>query len=180
MRLPLLALILSLALIGCRKASVVASTPAAPPTLVPGLFVNSVGSWWAPHDSGSFRLEVSNPGNGLKYEFKIFKSPGPPAGSNGAGGGSPIEIPPWPPDWFIYVEETGTTKYLWFYGSDRRVWYMTIQGQNYDPETVRVIDQEGKLASGKRRVPADVILRLPPDLQKLFPPVELKNDRPSF
>ena len=67
MRISKLAIVLTFALIGCRKAPVT-TAPAAAPSLVPGMFVNSAGSWWTPHGKGSFQLKVSGSGNALKYE----------------------------------------------------------------------------------------------------------------
>lgn len=172
-------ILLTLALIGCRKTPVT-TVPSAPPTLVPGMFVNSAGSWWTPHGTGSFQLKVTGSGNALKYEIWNFPSPGPPTGQNGSGGSAPINIPPWSPDWFIYVEDTGSIIYLWFFGSSNRLWYVAVNGKAADPETVTIIDQQGALVSRSRAVPSDVILRLPPDLRKLFPPVEAEPKRPSI
>ena len=174
---PLIFLIL--ALIGCRKAPV-ATVPAAPPTLVPGLFVNSAGSWWTPHGTGSFQLEVTGAGKAFKYEIADFPAPGPPTGPSRSSGSSPIDIPSWSPDWFIYVEDTGPTVYLWFFGSSNRLWYKAVKDKATDSETVMIIDEKGSLVSRSRPVPGDVIRRLPPDLRKLFPAVEDSSKRPSI
>lgn len=179
MRVSELAIFLTLALIGCRKVPVT-PVPAAAPSLVPGMFVNSAGSWWAPHGTGRFELTVTGSGNALKYETATYPSPGPPTGHNGSKSSSPIDIPPWSPDWFIYIEDTGPTVYLWFYGSSNRLWYVAVKGRANDPETVPMIDEKGALVSRSRAVPADVILRLPPDLRKLFPAVEASPKRPSI
>lgn len=179
MRLLTPLIFLTLALIGCRKAPVT-TVPAAPPTLVPGMFVNSAGSWWTPYRTGSFQLKVTGSGNALKYEIATYPAPGPPTGHNGSKGSSPIDIPPWSPDWFIYVEDTGPTVYLWFFGSSNRLWYVAVKDKATDPETVMVIDQKGALVSRSRAVPSDVIPRLPTDLRKLFPPVEAEPKRPSI
>jgi hypothetical protein len=179
MRLLTPLIFLTLALIGCRKVPV-ATVPAAPPTLVPGLFVNSAGSWWSPHGAGSFQLEVTGAGKAFKYEIADFPAPGPPTGPSGSSGSSPIDIPSWSPDWFIYVQDTRPTVYLWFFGSSNRLWYVAVKDKAAYPETVMVIDQKGALVSRSRAVPSDVILRLPPDLRKLFPPVEAEPKRPSI
>lgn len=179
MRISKLVIVLTFALIGCRKTPVT-TAPAAAPTLVPGMFVNSAGSWWTPHGTGSFQLKVTGSGNALKYEIWNFTSPGPPTGQHGSGGSAPINIPPWSPDWFIYVEDTGSIVYLWFFGSSNRLWYVAVNGKAADPKTVGIIDQKGALVSRSRAVPSDVILRLPPDLRKLFPPVEAEPKRPSI
>ena len=179
MRLLTPLIFLTLALIGCRKVPV-ATVPAAPPTLVPGLFVNSAGSWWTPHGAGSFQLEVTGAGKAFKYEIADFPAPGPPTGPSGSSGSSPIDIPSWSPDWFIYVQDTRPTVYLWFFGSSNRLWYVAVKDKAAYPETVMVIDQKGALVSRSRAVPPDVILRLPPDLRKLFPPVEAEPKRPSI
>jgi hypothetical protein len=179
MRLLTPLVFLTLALIGCRKVPVT-TVPAAPPTLVPGMFVNSAGSWWTPHRAGTLQLQVTGSGKAFKYEITDFPAPGPPTGPRGSSGSSPIDIPPWSPDWFIYVEDTGPTVYLWFYGSSNRLWYVTFKGQANNPETVMIIDEKGSLVSRSRPVPADVIRRLPPDLRKLFPAAEDAPKRPSI
>ena len=179
MRISKLVIVLTFALIGCRKTPVT-TVPAAAPTLVPGMFVNSAGSWWTPHGTGSFQLKVTGSGNALKYEIADFPLPGPPTGQPGSSGSSPIDIPQWSPDWFIYVEDTRPTVYLWFFGSSNRLWYVAVKGRASGPETVMVIDEKGALVSRSRAVPSDVILRLPPDLQKLLPPVEAVSKRPSI
>jgi hypothetical protein len=179
MRISKLVIVLTFALIGCRKTPVI-TAPAAAPTLVPGMFVNSAGSWWTPHGTGSFQLKVTGSGNAFNYEITDFPAPGPPTGPRGSSGSSPIDIPPWSPDWFIYVQDTRPTVYLWFFGSSNRLWYVAVKDKAIYPETVRVIDQKGALVSRSRAVPSDVILRLPPDLRKLFPPIEAEPKRPSI
>lgn len=181
MRVAVLLVILPLVLSGCRKKSAAAPASTTPPTLVSGLFVNSPGNWWAPHGSGSFQLEVSGSGNSLRYKWLLFDTPMPSGGGRGSGGSSPIAIPPWPPDWFIYVEEAGASKHLWFYGSNNRLWFVTIRGRMTEPETVMIIDEKGKLNSrARRQVPADLIPRLPAELQKLFPEIDPSTKQPSF
>lgn len=179
MRIAFLFLTLSLAVIGCRKPATAPSPPSASPTLLPGTFINSPGSWWARHGTGSFRLDINSTKGGLEYRFNTFDEPAPPAGKPGAGGAGPIEFPSWSPDWFIFAEDAGNPKILWFYGSSRRLWYMTIKDKDYDPTHI-AIDQYGKRSELGRRVPVEVIERLPDDLQKLFPSGTDPVERPAF
>jgi hypothetical protein len=165
---------------GCRKPVATPAAATAPPTLLPGTFINSPGSWWAGHATGSFRLDITPAKGGLEYRIHTFDEPEPPAGKVGRSGGGPIESPSWSPDWFIYAEDTGNPKILWFYGSSRRLWYVTIKGNYDDPPNHMVIDQHGKRTELGRRVPAEVIQRLPADLQKLFPDGTAPVERPAF
>jgi hypothetical protein len=180
MRLLLLSLACLAAISGCRKPAPTPPPPPAFPTLLPGTFINSKGSWWARHASGSFRLDINATKNGLEFRFNSFDEPAPPAGQLGIGGAGPIEFPSWSADWFIYAEDTGDPKILWCYGNSRRLWYTTIEDKAYDPPIHTVIDQHGKLTDLSRRVPAEVIQRLPDDLQKLFPAVPAPVERPAF
>ena len=165
---------------GCRKPAAAPPSPSAPPTLLPGTFINSKGSWWAPHASGSFRLDIDPAKGGLEYRFSTFDEPVPPTGKTGTGGGGPIEFPSWSPDWFIYAEDTGSPKILWFYGSSSRLWYTIIKGKDSDPPSHIAIDQYGKRIEPSRRVPAEVIQRLPANLQKLFSDDRAPVERPPF
>jgi hypothetical protein len=178
---PPLPLLLACAAVisGCRKPAA-SSAPTASPTLLPGTFINSPGSWWTHHASGSFRLDINATKSGFEYRYGLFAEPLPPTGRLGSGGAGPIEFPPWSPDWFFYVEDTGNPKYLWCYGNSRRLWYMTIKGKDYDPPIHTVIDEHGKRSELGRSVPADVIQRLPADLQKLFAAEKAPLERPTF
>ena len=179
-RNALLFLTLFLSPLGCRKPAATLPPASATPTLLPGTFINSSGSWWARHASGSFRLDINSTKSGLEFRFNSFDEPVPPAGRLGAGGAGPIEFPSWSPDWFIYAEDTGNPKILWFYGSSRRLWCKIIKDKDYDPPTHMVIDQYGKRTDPNRHVPAEVIQRLPSDLQNLFPAVPAPVERPAF
>lgn len=180
MRVLLLPLACLVAFPGCRKPAPTASSPPPAPTLLAGTFVDAPGSWWAPHGSGSFRLEVIPKGSGLEYSFYSFAEPLPPAGKTGNGGSAPITFPPWSSDWFIYAADTGNPKILWFYGSSRRLWYIVIKDRNTDPPTHKVIDEKGKRVAGSKTPPYSVIQRLPTDLQKLFPADLAPVERPAF
>jgi hypothetical protein len=180
MRTALLLLALALATVGCRKPAATPAAASAPPTLLPGTFINSPGSWWAHLASGSFKLDINPTKAGFEYRYGLFDEPQPPAGKLGNGGAGPIEFPSWSPDWFFYAEDTGNPTILWCYGNSRRLWYMTVRDKNSDPPVQTVIDQNGKLSDLGRRVPVEVIQRLPVDLQKLFPAGTAPVERPAF
>lgn len=181
MRTALLTLAIALAATGCRKA-VVATAPAAPPSLVPGMFINAPGSWWGPLGSGSFELSVSGSGKSFNYQGTTFKTRPPSKEGALGGGGASITIPDWPPDWFVYVEETGPRVSLLYYGSGKRLWRRTHNPGETEGQDTMIIGEAGKeprLRLNDPQVPRAAFHRLPQELQKLLPPPSAEQ-KPSI
>lgn len=181
MRVVSLTLAVALASTGCRK-TVVATPPAAPPTLVPGMFINAPGSWWGPLGPGSFELSVSGSGKSFNYEGTTFKTRPPSKEGLLGRGGAPITIPEWPPDWFVYVEETGSRVSLLYYGSGKRLWRRILKPGETEGQNTMIIGEAGKeprLRVKDPQLPSAAFHRLPPELQKLLPPPSAEQ-KPSI
>jgi hypothetical protein len=95
---------------------------------------------------------------------------GTTAGTNSSG--MSLSSPSDP--WFIFVE---SPKRLWFFdGRDELTYSLSDRGGSRSGPAI----YSGKLQPTDEKIPTDLILLLPPDLQKQFPPVEPKTERPSF
>jgi hypothetical protein len=76
--------------------------------------------------------------------------------------------------WFIFVE---SPQRLWFFnGSGELNYNLSDHGGSRGGPAI----SSGKLLPTNERIPQELIPHLPPELQKLFPPVPPKEDRPSF
>jgi hypothetical protein len=169
-----LLLCLSLVLVAataCRKTSTTASsTVAAPDTLIPGTFITTSGSFTRTEGRTIHTLDVIQSGTSLSLDYR-YREEMPSGGTSGSSSanGSSISSPTDP--WFIYVE------------SPERFWLFDGKSElrTFHPEgTTGPVISSGNLDRSDATVPAEVILRLPAELQKLLPPVEPPAKRPSL
>jgi hypothetical protein len=173
-----LLLCLSLALVSttaCRKTSTArTSTVASPDTLIPGTVIHSAGSWFASTSKGSTKLDLSVSGTSINWtittEEKIGKF-----GSSGGSSASGMSLSSPTDPWFVFVESPSR---LWMFdGKDGLIFkFQHPGGGGSGGQSIF----DGKLLSGSPPVPRDLVLQLPPDLQKLFPHVEPAGKRPSL
>ncbi|MEK7949869.1 hypothetical protein [Luteolibacter soli] len=175
MRIPLLLLTLTLATIGCRKVVTTTSSPAVttPDTLIAGMVIRTAGTWSAHTKTTTNKLAVTVSPSSVSWEVtKEEKLPG--GGSGGASGSSGLSLPSPTAPWFIFVE---SPQRLWFFNGTSDLNYnLSDHGGSRGGPAISA----GKLLPTDEKVPTDLILLLPPDLQKQFPPIPPKTDRPSF
>lgn len=174
MRAALFFLTLLLATVGCRR-TVVHTTAVAttPDTLIAGTVIRSAGTWSAYTPKGSKRLDVTISGNSISWQVaEEEKLPGGGSTTGTSSSGMSLSSPADP--WFIFVE---SPQRLWFYDGREELTYSLSDrgGSRSGPAII-----SGELQSTNEKIPADLIPHLPPDWQKLFPPVEPKTERPSL
>ena len=175
MRIGLLLLTLSLATLGCRRTATVtsSSTVTTPDTLIAGTVIRSAGSWSAHTATTSHKLDVTVSGNTVSWEVNSEeKLPGGGTGGGSGSSGMSLSAPSDP--WFIYVE---SPQRYWFFDGTGALTY-SLSGSGGSRGGPAMVS--GKLLPTDEKIPQDLIPLLPPDLQKLFPPIEPKTERPSF
>jgi hypothetical protein len=175
MRIGFLLLTVSLATLGCRRTATVTSstTVTTPDTLVAGTVIRSAGTWSAHTTTTSHKLEVTVSTNSVGWSVTSEeKLPGGGTGGGSSSSGMPLSSPSDP--WFVYVE---SPQRYWFFDGKGDLNYSLSDrgGSRGGPAMV-----SGKLLPTDEKIPLDLIPLLPADLQKLFPPVEPKSERPSF
>jgi hypothetical protein len=170
-----LLLCLSLALLAstaCRKTSTTrSSTLATPDTLIPGAFITTSGKFTHTEGMTLHLLDVTQSGTSLSLQYRSQKTL-PSGGTTGSmkQGSTSISSPTAP--WFIYVESPER-----FWCSDGRSELSIFYA---DDDIIGPVFLAGKLHCLGPDIPPEVILRLPPDLQKLLPPVKPVENRPSL
>lgn len=175
MRIAALVLTLAVATIGCRRSVTIATSTTAitPDTLIPGLLIRSSGNWSTHHSKGSKTLEVTATGSTVNWT--ITQEEKLPGGSSTSGSGSSGITLSSPTDpWFVYVE---SAEELWFFNGSTELTYNSSKngGSRSGPAI-----HAGKLFPIEEKIPTGLIPHLPPDLQKLFPPEQPKEKRPSL
>jgi hypothetical protein len=170
-----LLLCLSLALLAstaCRKTSTTrSSTVAAPDTLIPGNFITNGGVFI--HDDGTFarELTVSTSSGAVSYKLGSTEK----SGSSADLSGNSIRLSTSGDPWFVFVESPVS---LWVFDGKDELFY------DYQLSKVRYHGRQaiagGRLLPDIPPVPHDLILRLPPELQRLFPDVVPAVKRPSL
>ena len=160
---------------GCRKSTSHTSTlSAGPDTLIAGTVITSAGSWSARTPHGSTKLDLSVSGTSVNWtittEEKIGKF-GSSGGSSGSGMGLSSPADPW----FVFVESPSR---LWMFdGKDELAYrFRNDGGGSGGGQSIF----SGKLLPGSPPVPRELVLQLPPELQKQFPDVEPAGKRPSL
>lgn len=138
--------------------------------MIPGDFITKPGKLRYNTAHGSVHLDLSQSGDRVDWNF-LHTMPS----SSGRTYGSGMTLPSPRSDlWFIYMENEAS---FWMYdgGSILRYYSMEASG----PKSGSVI-RDGTLEQTDRKPPDEVILRLPPDQQSLFPPVPKPAMRPSI
>jgi hypothetical protein len=174
MRAALVLLALAATSLGCRKSLVHTSVAATKPdTLIAGTVINAPGTWTASTPRGSRKLDVTVSGTSVSWSITSEeKHPGGGSSSGSSSSGMTVSSPSDP--WFIFVESPTR---LWFCNGKNELNYSLSDGGG---------SRSGPaIFSGQRHPTAEVIPlalvpHLPPDMQKLFPPVEPPAKRPSF
>ena len=175
MRIALLFLTLFLSPLGCRKTVTYTSSTVVttPDTLVAGTVIRSAGNWSAHTAKGSQKLDVTLSGNSVSWSVTSEeKFPG--GGTTGGSSSSGMSLSSPSDPWFIFVE---STQRLWFFDGKGDLTY-SLSGSGGSRSGPAI--SSGKLLPTNEKIPTDLVPHLPPDLQKLFPPVEPKQERPSF
>ena len=170
-----LLLCLSLALLAstaCRKTSTTGSSATATPdTLIPGSFITTSGTFTHTGGMTTRSLDITrSSGRSLSLSYRYLEEM-PSGGTSGSTSTNHTSISSPSDPWFIYVE------------SPERFWLFDGKSvlRTFHPEgTTGPVISSGKLDRSDANVPADVILRLPAELQKLLPSVEPLVKRPSL
>jgi hypothetical protein len=179
MRLSLLAcLLVCIPVTGCRRvvtSSASSSTsPSAPNTLVEGTFITGDGNWHNRQGNTARELTVNHNGNNVSWNLNLATYM-PNGGRSSGGSGSSMQVPSGGGAWFIYVESPDR---LWFFNGKDQLVLQQASGYNTEPLTAI---SRGKLESeAAGQVPAELIPRLPADLQALFPMPSAPVVRPSI
>jgi hypothetical protein len=178
MRIGFLLLALSLATFGCRRTVTVTSstTVTTPDTLVAGTVIRSAGTWSAHTSKGSKRLDIKIDADTVSWVVSN-EDKRPTGGIGGSAIGeasSSMSLSSARDPWFVFVE---SPRRLWFFnGSDRLSFRLAGSGGIRGGMAVLL----GKLVPTAEKIPEEIIPLLPADLQKLFPPIEPKTERPSL
>jgi hypothetical protein len=173
---PLLAaLLIAATATGCRKSTSHTSTlSGGPDTLIAGTVIKSAGSWTARTPQGSKKLDLTVSGTSVHWtittEEKIGKF-----GSSGGSSSSGMSLSTPTDPWFVFVESRSR---LWMFDGKDELTYK-IQNDGGGSGGGQSIFN-GKLLPGSPPVPREVVLQLPPELQKQFPHVEPAGKRPSL
>ena len=173
---PLLAaLLITATATGCRKSTSHTSTlSGGPDTLIAGTVIKSAGTWSASSSKGSTKLDLSVSGTSIHWtittEEKIGKF-----GSSGGSSGSGMSLSSPADPWFVFVETP--SRFWMFDGKDELAYrFQNDGGGSGGGQSIF----NGKLLPGSPPVPREVVLQLPPELQKQFPHVEPAGKRPSL
>ena len=175
MRAALLLLVLVAGFSSCRRtvthtSSTVATTP---DTLIADTIIRSAGTWSAHTSRASHQLDVTINGTSASWSVKSEeKYPG--GGSTGGTSSSGLTLSSPSDPWFIFVE---SPQKLWFFNGSGELTYSLSDGGGSRSGPAIF---SGQLQPTNEKIPTDLIPHLPPDLQKLFPPIEPKTERPSF
>lgn len=160
----------------CRKTVIHTSSSSStgPDTLIAGTVINSAGSWTARTPQGSTKLDLTVSGTSVNWtittEEKIGKF-----GSSGGSSSSGMSLSSPADPWFVFVESRSR---LWMFDGKDELAYRIQNDGGGSGGGQSIFD--GKLLSGSPPVPRELVLQLPPDLQKLFPHVEPAGKRPSL
>lgn len=175
MRALVLLLLASALLPACSKRTMVIPPPATMAnTMSAGMFIDSPGSYHFGDRSGTFDLDVTESGQDIGWTTSSSRPLSHVGGSIGGSGGGGMQIQAVGDPWFIFVESPG--RYWMCDGSQRLDYYLSDEhGSNSGPAV-----DGGKLLGAAPKPPAELILRLPAEIQKLFPPVEPQQKRPSI
>ena len=176
MRTALLFLALSLATIGCRRTVTLSSSSAAatgPDTLITGTVIRSAGTWSAHTSKTSQRLDVTVSGKSISWTMDTEEQ-NPGGGSSGGTSTSGMTLSSPTDPWFIFVQSP--TKLWFFNGSSELTYSLSDGGGSRSGPAIHA----SKLQPTNEKIPTDLIPELPPELQKLFPPVKPKTERKSF
>ena len=170
-------LLITAAASGCRKSTTHTSTlSAGPDTLIAGTVIKSAGSWTARTPQGSTKLDLTVSGTSVNWtiftEEKIGNF-GASGGSSSSGSGMGLSSPADP--WFVFVETP--SRFWMFDGKDELAYrFRNDGGGSGGGQSIF----NGKLLPGSPPVPRELVLQLPPELQKQFPHVEPASKRPSL
>ena len=149
-----------------------------PPTPVPntlssGMFIKTPGSFHFGDRSSTHHIDVTQTGQDIGWTISRSISL-PHGGTSGGSGGGGMQTKAPDDPWFIFVQSPGS--YWLCNGSDRLDYHLSDEhGSNAGPAV-----DSGKLLPSCPKVPLELIPHLPPELQKLFPPVEMPQKRPSI
>jgi hypothetical protein len=170
----LVALLISISASACRKTKVPVS-PAVlkPDTLVAGTFITAPGEFTHMERRAPCKLHVRQNPTSLSLELRRRIEGQTGASAYPASRSSISETPPSAP-WFIFVE---TLQDFWVFNGVSSLHFFHPDQPGSSPVIVA-----GKInpSPSFAKVPAEVVLRLPAALQKLFPPLKPAGNRPSL
>lgn len=160
----------------CRKSKVVATrhTPLVANTLLPGTFIDKIGSYIHSDGKGTSKLDLTGSGIPIHWRFEINRPLPGGGGSRGGTSGGRISPDTASDPWFVYVE---SPRRLWFFDGTKDLEY-SLNDDGGGRAGPAIFD--GKLQYSDHKVPDEVIRKLPAELQKLFPPLPPAGPRPSI
>ena len=159
----------------CSKRTVIMPPPppVAANTMSAGMFINAPGNYHHSERATTHDLDISQ--SGLNISWSLSRSESlPHGGSSGKGGSSGMQVKAPGDPWFIFVESPGS--YWICNGSDRLDYHLSDEHGTTGGSGVH----DGKVQPSSPKPPDELIPRLPPEMQKLFPPVEPPRKRPSI
>ena len=173
----LLHLLLAVGLLaGCKRSTVTfhapPKLPKLPNTMSPGDFIISPGKYHFEEKNTAHDLEITQSGPDLEWSVSRSEIL-PHGGSSGGSGRGSMQVPEGSA-WFVYLEDPGR---YWIGNGKDRLDYHLYRGSG---STSGPSIQDGKLLPATPPVPQEVIQHLSAGLQKLFPPVEAPQNRPSI
>lgn len=165
------AVIFLLAGTACRRSAPAPTPPAATTGLMdPGSFITKPGTLHYLATHTHIQLDLKQSGGRVDWNFHYLR---PSTGSRTYGSGMALPTPDCQ-TWFLYMEDDTT---FWMYDGGSVLRYYSLEDSG--PKSGSVM-RDGKLEQGDRKPPDDVILKLPPEQQKLFPPLPTPAKRPSI
>ena len=138
-----------------------------------GMFIDKPGLYRFAHKRDCYELKLSFRGTELRWESSYSELA--PGGSSMGGGsaGSGMRLKATTDPWFVFVESPGN--YWICDGSDQLEYDLNERSKGTGGPAI----SRGEVLDGSPRPPAEVIARLPANLQKLYPP-EQSPPRPSI
>jgi hypothetical protein len=160
----------------CRKTVIHTSSSSStgPDTLIAGTVINAPGSWSASTSKGSTKLDLTVSGTSVSWTITTEEKIGQ-FGSSGGSSSSGMSLSSPADPWFVFVESPSR---LWMFDGKDELSYKFQHPGGGGNGGQSIFD--GKLLSGSPPVPRELVLQLPPELQKQFPDVEPASKRPSL
>jgi hypothetical protein len=147
---------------------------AGPDTLIAGTVIKSAGSWTARTPQGGTKLDLTVSGTSVNWTITTKEKIGK-FGSSGGSSSSGMSLSSPTNPWFVFVESRSR---LWMFNGKDELAYRFQNDGGGSGGGQSIFD--GKLLSGSPPVPRELVLQLPPDLQKQFPHIEPAGKRPSL
>jgi hypothetical protein len=142
-----------------------------PSTLISGNFITTSGSYTHGDSNVTHELELNHAGRAVHWSHSV--SLHSPSTSGGGSSSSSMSLSSPTDPWFVFVE---VPERLWFFNGKDTLFCRLTEGAS--TRAVEAISG-GVLDPASEPIPAEVVSRLPAELQKIVPAAESKR-RPSI